>query len=529
MKQFMIRMLSLTLAVLLGLTALPASAEGGKSVNIGLTSTVSTLNPLLMDATEVMKHATSIVFMPLVELNQDVEFVPQLAESITTEDNLTFTIKLQEKATWSDGVPVTSRDVLFTFLALTNRHVGNMGLMQYAIEGVGDDGFTEDGAKEISGIKLIDDKTLTITTKWPVALYTFMNNFGRYVLILPEHVLGDIPMEELRTHEWFNKPTVVSGPYFITGFDLNHYIHYEANPNYWQGAAKIQYLNMNVLAPAQLLAGLQAGEIDLIQQTTADIPLEDYEAVKALPNVNTVMGTPITNQCIFFNVNTVPDARIRQAILYGLPREIILQELVHGNGELVDAFLCSASPYFSGELGVTAYDPEKAMQLIAEAKADGAATSLTWHVNSGDATFVEAATFAAAMLAELGLDIEIKTVDLSTLMSISGTDEMQILSVQYTFAPVDPYTDMSWLLSDMGWTKYVNEEVAAALTASQTLTDVEAIRQEYLKVNKLVQQDVPMISAYVISTLGAISNRLTGASPDIFGTLINIHQWDIAQ
>lgn len=527
MKKLMTRILSLALAMMMCLSATPVSAESAKSVNIGLTSTVSTLNPLLMDATEVMKHATSIVFMPLVELNNDVEFVPQLAESITTEDNLTFTIKLQDAAAWSDGTPVTTKDVLYTFLALTNRHVGNMGLMQYAIEGVGDDGFVEDGATEISGIKLLDDKTLTITTKWPVALYTFMNNFGRYVLILPEHVLGDIPMEELRTHEWFNKPTVVSGPYFLTGFDLNHYIHFEANQNYWQGAPKIQYLNMNVLAPAQLLAGLQAGEIDLVQQTTADIPLEDYEAVKALPNVTTVMGTPITNQSIFFNVNTVPDVRIRQAFLYGLPREIILQELVHGNGELVDAFLCSASPYYSADLGVTAYDPEKAAQLIAEAKADGVSTDLTWHVNSGDATFVEAATFACAMMAELGLNIELKTVDLSTLMSVAGTNEMQVMAVQYTYAPVDPYTDMSWLLSDMGWTYYVNDEVTEALTKSQMITDVEEIRSLYLTVNRHVQQDVPMISAYVISTLGAISNRLEGASPDIFGTLINVHQWDV--
>lgn len=510
------------------LTGASAFAED-KSVNIAVTGTIPTLNPLLMDATEVMKHATSLVFLPLVELNNQVEFVPQLAESITTEDNLTFTIKLQEAAAWSDGTPVTSRDVLFTFLCLTSRDVGNMGLMQYAIEGVGDDGFTEDGATEISGIRIIDEKTLTVTTKWPVALYTFMNNFGRYVLILPEHVLGDIPKAELRTHAWFNKPDVISGPYFITGFDLNHYVHYEANANYWQGAPKIKYLNMNVLASAQLLAGLQAGEIDLIQQTTCDIPLEDYDAVRALPGVNAVMSTPITNQSIFINVENVPDVRIRQALLYGLPREIILQELVHGNGEMVDAFLCSASPYYSAELGVTEYDPEKAAQLIAEAKADGASTNLTWHVNSGDATFVDAATFAAAMFAEIGLNIEIKTVDLSTLMTVAGSGEMQILSVQYTFAPVDPYTDMSWQLSDMGWTKYVNEEVSAALALSQTLTDVDAIRAQYLKVNQIVQQDVPMISAYILSTMGVTSQRLLNARPDIFGTIINVHQWDIAE
>ena len=75
-----------------------------------MTSTITTLNPLLMDNTEIVKYATSLSFLPLVELNQDLEFVGQLAEEITTEDNRTFTIRLNPDATWSDGVPVTSAD-----------------------------------------------------------------------------------------------------------------------------------------------------------------------------------------------------------------------------------------------------------------------------------------------------------------------------------------------------------------------------------------------------------------------------------
>ena len=529
-----VRAVALLIAVFLVITAcIPALAEGSsdnnKVANIAITNTLSSMNPLLMDFSEAGKYSMSLAFLPLMELNRDLEFEGQLAKSITTEDNLTFTITLDENARWSDGTPVTTADVMFTFLCMASPEAGNPSMNMYSIVGVSDDGVTESGAAEIEGIKVIDEHTMTVTTKWEMAEGTFINNIGRYMLILPKHVLGDVPMSEMRTTAWFLKPTVVSGPYFIEDYDLNHYVHYVANENYWKGAPKIKYLNINVVQSAQLLAGLKSGEIDLIQQTTGDILLDDYEGVKALPNVTVYAGRPITNQSIFFNVNNVPDVRIRQAFLYGLDRETILRELVKGNGELVDAFLCSASPFYSAELGVTEYDPEKAMKLIAEAKKDGADTTLTWHVNSGDTTFVQAATFAAAMFYELGLNIEIKTVDLSTLLSLANGDEAEILSVQYTYAPVDPYTDMSWMLSEYGWTRYVNEEVSAALLESQAMSDMDAIREKYLFVNQKVQQDVPMVSAYILSTLGATSNRLVNAVPDVFGTFINVHEWDIAE
>ena len=524
------KLLAVMLALALSLTALTvAVAEDAKSVNIAVTGTIGSLNPLLMDNTEVIKYAESLTYLPLVELNQELEFVGQLAESITTEDNLTFTIKLRDDAVWSDGEPVTSQDVLFTFLAWTDPTVGSTGVVMYSLAGTDDFGYIEPGATEISGVTIIDDKTLTVETKWQTALYTFENNYGRYMLILPEHVLGSVPREELLLNEYFNSPSVISGPYFISDYDLNHYVHYTANPNYFLGAPKIQYLNINILESSQLLTGLQSGEIDLIQQTMGDILLEDYDSVRALPNVTTYNGTPVTNQSIFINVQNVPDERIRQALLYGIDRETILRELVYGNGEIVDGFLVSASPYYDETLGVTGYNPELAAQLIAAAAADGADTTITWHVNSGDATFVQAASFIAAQFAEMGLNIEIRTVDLSTLMDVANNGEIDVMSVQYTYAPVDPYTDVSWLLSTDGWTLYDDEQVANALLESQALTDIDEITARYLLVDRATQIHVPMISAYVISALGATSNRLVNATPDVFGTFINVHEWDIAE
>ncbi|MDO4484518.1 MAG: ABC transporter substrate-binding protein [Clostridia bacterium] len=505
-----------------------AAADGDKTVNVGVTGTLATINPMLMDATEVVKYAVSLTFLPLVELNSKLEFVPMLAESITTEDNTTFTIKLREDAVWSDGQPVTAEDVEYTLVINSKPESGNIALLRYAIEGVSDEGMIESDATSISGVKVIDDKTLTITLKYPMALYTFESNFGRYLMTLPKHVLQSYDAAAVQSSEWFNSPDVISGPYFVTDYDLNHYVHFVANENYFMGAPKIKYLNFNILAASQLLSGLTSGEIDIIQQTMGDIPLEDYEAVQALDSVETVMGAPITNQMVFVNVNTVPDVRIRQALLCGIDRQTILEGLLNGNGEVVDGFLSSASPYFSEELGVTAYDPEKAAALIAEAAADGADTTITWHCNSGDSTMVQAVEFIAAMFAEMGLNIEIRTVNLDTLMSVASNGEHQVLSVQYTLPPVDPYTDIAWLLGGEGsWTNFGTDEINEALARSQTLTDPKEVAGEYLYINRVMQEQVPMLSAYIISGMGAVSKRLENARPDVFGTFVNVHEWDV--
>ncbi len=198
-----------------------------------------------------------------------------LASSITTEDNIHFTVNIDPGANWSDGQPVTADDVAYTVLKLSSPVRANASMALYAIEGVGDDGFSEAGATEISGVKAIDNKTVEFTTKYQMALTTFQNTYGRYILTLPKHVLESVADEDLAGYDWFNAPTVVNGPYRITAVDLQHYVSYEANEAYWKGAPKINRLNIKIVPAAQLLTGLQSGEIDFVQQTTGNILQED--------------------------------------------------------------------------------------------------------------------------------------------------------------------------------------------------------------------------------------------------------------
>ena len=75
----------------------------------------------------------------------------------------------------------------------------------------------------------------------------------------------------------------------------------------------------------------------------------------------------------------------------------------------------------------------------------GRITDLTLYVNSGDSAFVNAANVFVAQWAAVGIKVEVQTVDFATLMSVAGTNDYDILAVQYTYAPVDPYPDVAWL------------------------------------------------------------------------------------
>ena len=507
----------------------PAGNSGEKIVNVGVTDTLGSLNPLLLNGGEINKYATALMFLPLMELDADLNFQGMLADSITTEDNRNFVVHIDEAATWSDGTPITAEDVAYTALRLTSPVINNTAMMYYVFEGVGDDGFVEAGADSVDGIQVIDDKTIQFTTKDSMSLTTFENSYARYLLTLPKHVIEKYTEEELSTAEWFNQPDVISGPFYVTEFDVDHYISYKANPDYWKGAPKIDKLNIKIVDGSQLYAGLQSGEIDITQHTMSVIPPEDYASVEALDNVDLVYGSPVTNQSMFIQTANVPDVRVRQAMLYAINREQLLSELLDGHGEVVDGFLSSASPFYDDSITPVTYDPEKAKALLEEAGWDGSQT-LRFYVNSGDSTFVNAATVMVAQWAAVGIKAEVQTVDFATLMSVAGTRDYDILAVQYTYAPVDPYPDVAWLLGGEGsWTGYGDDEVNKALTSTQLTSDVDEIKGLYSIVDKKVQEDVPMISAYIISAQGAVNKRLTGAVPSVYGFFNDVQNWDIAQ
>ena len=475
------------------------------------------------------KYATGLMFLPLMELDKDMNFEGMLADSVTAEDDRNFLVHIDDKAVWSDGQPVTADDVVYTALRICSPAIGNMAMMYYVFEGVGDDGFVEEGADHVEGITKVDDKTVRFTTKAPMSLITFNSSYARYLMTLPKHVIENMSEQELMSDPWFNRPDVVSGPYKVTEFDRDHYVSYEANDKYWKGAPKIDRLNIKIVEGSQLYAGLKSGEIDVTQNTMSAIPLEDYESIQALENVNTSFGEPITNQSVFINTASITDARVRQAMVYAIDRGQILEQLLKGYGEVSEGFLSSASPYYDDTVTPLPYDPGKARSLLEESGWDKNRT-IKFSINSDDSTFVNAASVIAAQWASVGIKAEIQTMDINTLMANASKGDFDVMAIQYTYPPVDPYADVAWLLGGEGsWTGYGNDKINEALSKVSLTDDVDQLKELYSIVDRQVQEDVPMFSAYIIKTMAGVNKRLVGVEPSVYGFLNHVEQWDIVQ
>ncbi|HCW23321.1 MAG TPA: ABC transporter substrate-binding protein [Lachnospiraceae bacterium] len=512
-------------------TAGTETAETGDDiVNIGATNELGTLNPLNMDWSFINLYATSMMFLPLVTVGADNNFNYLLADSITTDDNLTFTIKIRDDAVWSDGEPVTSDDVIFTILRMTSPEVANPNFDFSMFKGF-ESGTSPEGAESVDGLVKVDDKTLQFVANSPMSLNTFINNCCVWICILPSHVLKDVPADQLVSYDWFQHPDVVDGPYILDDYDSAHYISYHANENYFLGAPKIPKMNIRIVDPSEILPQLQAGEIDFVPPATCSIPITDQEAVENLDGYTSSWTDPITNEMTFFNTTKVTDARVRKAFVMAIDRQTLVDSLLSGHGEVTDGFVMKSSPLYDDSKETIPYDPDGAKELLSEAGWDSS-TVLQYYVSSGDDTAVKAAQVIQQELSEVGISININTVDFDTLMSVGGTDDVDVFSVQYTITPNDFYADELGLVDTEGtsWTGgWTDPDVDAALQNTQTAKDDTELAGYYKEIDDKMISDVPMFSMYFQSNLGVVSNRLQNAEPTLYGAYDNIQDWEIVQ
>ena len=517
-------------AAVSGSTGAAAVQTGDDIVNIAFTDSVGTVNPLNMDVTFINYYATSMMFLPLASFNDKYEPDYLLAESITTDDNQTFKVKLKDNAAWSDGQPVTSDDVIYTILKFTCPAVANPNFDFTPFKGFNDDGTSPEGATEIEGIHKTDDKNLEFICKDHMSLNTFLNNVATWVCILPKHAIENIPDDQLLTDSWFGHPDVVDGPYFLDDYDPAHYVSYHANENYFEGAPKIPKINFRIMQGSEILAGLKSGEIDMVHPSCS-IPVEDRDAVEKLEGFTTKYTDNIINEMTLFNTSKeyLSDPRVRQAIIYAIDRDTIVKQLLNGKGEVTDGFICSGSPFYNEGKTKLSYDPDKAKQLLEEAGWDGSQT-LQYYVSSSDSIAVKAAQLIQQYLQNVGVKIEINTVDFATLMTIGGTDEEDFFSVQYTITPNDYWADIKNLIDvqDFSWSGgYYNEKVDEDLAKTQETTDETELKSLYNEIEEQVIEDAPMFPMYFQSNLGVVSDRLKNATPSFYGAFDNIQEWSI--
>lgn len=221
-----------------------------------------------------MSYAIWIAQMTMIGLGEwddKGNFVPELAADVPTADNggvsadgLTITWKLKPDLKWSDGEPLTSADVKFTWQSVVDP--ANAPLART-------------GYDKIASIDTPDDTTVVIHFSelyppWQTIFSQGPNNNGS---LLPKHILdGQTGLEK---NPFTHQPTVFSGPFMITEWIPGDHMTLEPNPNFYKGQPKLDKLLIKFVPdPETALAALQTGDVDLYP----DFSESDIETVGAL-------------------------------------------------------------------------------------------------------------------------------------------------------------------------------------------------------------------------------------------------------
>jgi peptide/nickel transport system substrate-binding protein len=523
----------LCLAIVMMFSGCGSSSKDGdtkakKVVNIGIMNAPSGFNPL--EWSDVAQNTvTAILFQPLVELDDDMTYKPMLADSIETKDNKTFTVKLNPNAKWTDGQPVTADDVLFTVQMISNPKVPATVASNFnLLEGLDKNGKNTSGASEIAGIKKIDDHTVEFLTKAPVDLDLFKDGIGIKLKTIPKHIVKDIDPEKFYQNEFVQKPTVTDGPFKLVEYKKGQYVQFAANKDFFKGAPKLDEVYMKIMPGANITAQLQSGEIDMNEPNIGLIPFEDYEKVKTMSNVTAeTAGMQSTIQTLMINGNTIPDVKVRRAISYAINRQMILDNLLKGDGEMIELPYFGSSKFVNKNIALTPYDPEKAKQLLQEAGWD-MSKPIKFDVPTGNKVREQVADIITDNLKSIGLNIEVQKYDFVTSLSTAKKGNYDIYIVGIPQYPMNP--DVSTILktgATLNISKYSNQEMDDLLAKGMNAVDPAARKAIYDQVQEIFYRDLPCPAVFVQNNLKATSKRMVVGKTKSFGMFSNMHEWDV--
>ncbi len=335
---------------------------------------------------------------------------PLLAESWEAEEGgKAFVFKLREGVTWHDGEPFTADDVVFSFNIFANPAVGSTYAGKLS-DVVGYDEFQAGTASELAGVTKVDDLTVRVELKSPTPLWVDLQQIS--ISILPEHILGSVAADQLRTHEYW-KNMVGTGPFIMTKFVDDQYIEGVANENYFLGKPKLDKIVFQIYADTTaILNALEAGELDATPYEGGGIPLDQVERFEAMDHL-TVLGNMDGGLPTFIMVNLEdPDfakPEVRQAMMYAVDRQTIMETVRMNRGKISNTMFPAewARP---AELEEYAYNPEKAQELLKAAGWDtNRKIDFLYYYN--DQVNKDIVVAIQAYLAAVGINIEPRLVD----------------------------------------------------------------------------------------------------------------------
>ncbi len=507
-------------------TASSTKAGGEKVVTMAMTSVWDTFMPL----NTTSSHTDIVIdqmFDRLMVINKDGTFSPRLAESWEvnkTSDKITY--HLNKNAKWHDGTPVTADDVVYTCQLASDpklKIMRRIRMMYYA-------GTDESGA-ELSensvGVKAIDKNTVEMTLKAPMDPMTIFALVNRDIFILPKHLLEKIPEAELVTNKFWLKP-IGSGPFKFSSMISGERVELVANKDYYMGAPDFDRFIIRVMPSANLLAGLMSGEIDLIAGgASGNIPLQDWDAAKKVENITCESIPSLGYQ--YMAINTSKDylpKEVRQAINIAINRDIIIKQLMKGEGVAAIGPLPPTHQYFNKDMLPIQYDVEKAAQMVKNSGWDSNRV-LNFLVPIGNEIREKSAPLIQQDLAKIGIKVKIQSQDFPTLLQAARDGKYDIL-LMGSAGSLDPNESVPNVTVGYmnNFAQLTDTTLGDLGKKGSNATNFEKRKPIYDQYQMTLKEQVPMVWLYFQNSLFAHSKRISNIPSTTTDFEINKKPWE---
>lgn len=433
--------------------------------------------PLEIDPRHVVDaqglRVSRLIFSGLVAIDpMTLEVVPALAERIdTSDDALTYTVTLRAGLTFSDGSALDATDVRATYESLEDPAVASRFADNYA---------------RIARIETPDALHVIFTLRAPHAPF------------LTDLEMPIVRAEDAARHVHLGDASLIGSGAYTSTSHTTRVIDLEGRGDFHAGLAARPHLRFVVIhdentRALRMLGG--AGDVALASIPPLLVPMfeDDPRFV-----VRTAEGTGTVYLGIETEHGALADVRVRRAIAMALDRVAIAEGKYEGLATVAEGWIPAGHWAADPDSHPPAFDPEAARELLREA---GVAEGTRWVLRcSSDRTRVSTANAIAAMLADVGLDVEVRPSETGILLADldAGRFDLALMALPELFEPhtMGRFFDSHAIPGEGGganrW-RLRSPELDAALERGVSTLDREGRRAAYADVQRVLVRELPMV------------------------------------
>lgn len=473
-----------------------------------------------------------------------------------SEDGKTFTFKIKDNVNWHDGKPVTAEDWAFAFEVIGDAKYDGVRYGSDFSNIVGMEEYHTGKADKISGIEVVDEKTLKMTF---IESTPSLLTGSIWTYPLAKHIFGDMPVDKISSSKEVREKPIGFGPFKVDSIVPGESVVMTRNDDYWRGKPKLDSVTVKVINPNVVVQALEKGEVD----TVSSFPVDQYPANAEMSNVEFLGNIDRAYTYIGFKLGTwdkenkvvktdpnakMADPKLRQAMWHAVDNNAVGDKFYHGLRWNATTLIPPSHPEFHDATNEgRKYDPETAKKLLDEAgfkdvdgdgmreDKNGEPLVINFASMSGGDTAEPLAQYYIQAWKAVGLNVELLDGRLQEFNTFydrvgqTGDDDPAVDIYQGAWGvgiDVDP-RGLYGRDALFNFTRYSSEENDALLAdgVSEDAFDVDYRKEAYKKWQQFMVDEVPVFPTLYRAVVVPVNKRVQNYA---IGDGTGIYLWEIA-